>query len=274
MSLEHIKKNCKKIDGVWFLKKQNDYKFLDNDGTNWPVIEDNSFWYKHRNNIITTIIRKHHISGAIYEVGAGNGAVAIALQNQGYEIITIEPTLSSTKNQINRGIHNVCYGTLELLDFPTNSISNIGLFDVLEHVKDDKSYLKMIAGLLQKNGKVYITVPAYSWLWSLEDSYAEHWRRYTTFGLIKLLKESGFKIEYKSYFFSVLIVPILIIRTIPSFLKLYKTRTVTKTVLQHYPKDNIFYRLMSKMLNYEVKFMANGGSIKLGASIIIVASIN
>jgi hypothetical protein len=68
---------------------------------------------------------------------------------------------------------------------------------------------------LRPGGRLYATVPTYSWLWSHEDFYAGHFRRYYQAGLRQLLESEGFQVEYLSYFFSFLVLPILAGRVLP-----------------------------------------------------------
>ena len=67
--------------------------------------------------------------------------------------------------------------------FKHNSIDSVGLFDVVEHIEDDCSFLNNINKYLKDDGYVYITVPAYNFLWCKEDDDADHYKRYTTIGL-------------------------------------------------------------------------------------------
>ena len=49
-----------------------------------------------------------------------------------------------------------------------------GLFDVIEHTKDHHYFLAGIKNKIPKGSKIFITVPAYSALWSHEDIIAGH----------------------------------------------------------------------------------------------------
>ena len=49
--------------------------------------------------------------------------------------------------------------------------------DVLEHVDDDLALLRQYAAKLGEGGRIVITVPAFSFLWSGHDVFLEHRRR-------------------------------------------------------------------------------------------------
>ena len=70
-----------------------------------------------------------------------------------------------------------------------------------------------------KNVRMYCSVPSYNFLWSDEDKKAGHYRRYGMSELIKKLSCCGFKIEYTTHIFSILPIPIFLMRTIPGMLR-------------------------------------------------------
>lgn len=75
----------------------------------------------------------------------------------------------------------------------------ICLFDVLEHIEDDAGALAWIDDHLNANGMVFITVPAFAFLWSRHDELAHHHRRYRRDGLLSLVRRN-FDISYSTYF--------------------------------------------------------------------------
>lgn len=50
--------------------------------------------------------------------------------------------------------------------------------NVLEHIEDDVSILKKMSNKLDKNGKIYLYLPAKMILWSKLDEPVGHYRRY------------------------------------------------------------------------------------------------
>ena len=91
-----------------------------------------------------------------------------------------------------------------------------GSFDVVEHIEDDLKFLREVCFLLMDGGRVYITVPAYAWFWSRDDELAGHYRRFTVRSLRDLLKAAGFRVEFATYFFAFLPLPIFLLRALPS----------------------------------------------------------
>ena len=71
-------------------------------------------------------------------------------------------------------------------------MAGAGLFDVLEHIPDDAGSLGGVHRLLAPGGgRLYLTVPAYPWLWSPEDELSGHCRRYTLAGLRRVVERAG-----------------------------------------------------------------------------------
>ncbi len=98
----------------------------------------------------------------------------------------------------------------------------ITALDVLEHIKNDEKALRDIHTVLQPNGKLLLTVPAYPWLYSWHDAILGHRRRYTHTSIQTVLTKAGFTlVEYK-YFFSFLIPAALLIKYYLALKKIMK----------------------------------------------------
>jgi SAM-dependent methyltransferase len=94
----------------------------------------------------------------------------------------------------------------------------ICMFDVLEHIQDDKKALTKIAGLLKPAGTLIITVPAYSWLYGAHDKMLQHFRRYSKNTLNETINYSDLKV-LKSSYFNTLLFPLVILARLTDMLK-------------------------------------------------------
>jgi SAM-dependent methyltransferase len=74
----------------------------------------------------------------------------------------------------------------------------ICLFDVLEHLPDDRRVLQDIRTMLSPSGILMLTVPAHMSLWSYFDRASHHCRRYELRQLQAHLLEAGYHIEFSS----------------------------------------------------------------------------
>ena len=196
------------------LQKKSREKFLDKLEEEWNVIEKQSFWYYFRKKIIFSLVKKNFKKKEIVDIGSGSGINTSYFNNKGYKTLSIEPTYNLALNQIKNKIENVyCFDIQEDISKQTSNIfPNIVLLDVLEHIEKDEDFLKKLHILLEKNGYLLITVPAFNFLWSSEDNIAGHYRRYRIPKIKEQLKKNGFKVIYSSYFFSFLVLPIIFFR--------------------------------------------------------------
>lgn len=76
---------------------------------------------------------------------------------------------------------------------------NIIMLNVLEHIKDDFLAIKNTFKLLNKNGIIYIEVPAHQFLYDNYDKQLLHFRRYSIVDLEKKLIKAGYNIIKKQH---------------------------------------------------------------------------
>jgi SAM-dependent methyltransferase len=174
-------------------------------------IED-SWWYKGRALVVKKVLDSflNNKNGEkILDLGSGFGGMLPYLKNYG-EVDAMELDAEAKDFCKTRGYLNT-YSTSEEA-FSARNFSLVGMFDVLEHIEDDKKILSDIYKNLKPGGAVLITVPAYMFLWGYHDIHHHHFRRYTRSGLRILLEESGFKVAYSSYWNFSLFLPIAVLR--------------------------------------------------------------
>ena len=104
------------------------------------------------------------------------------------------------------------------LPFSDHSFDAVFIFDVLEHIGGDDLVLKEIHRVLTPEGRLLLTVPAFMFLYGQQDVVSEHKRRYRRGPLARLLVESGFEVDYASYFNTVLFPPIAAMRLLRKIL--------------------------------------------------------
>lgn len=80
------------------------------------------------------------------------------------------------------------------------------LMDVIEHVKDDNSFMNEIQKYLDNDGIILITVPAFQCLFSTHDKELHHYRRYNFKQLNKVLKKNNIKVKDWNYFYLSLLI--------------------------------------------------------------------
>jgi hypothetical protein len=258
---------CKSLSPVSYPEWGNEACFL---------VEDSSFWFRHRNVCILEAVTQFPSSGPLFDIGGGNGFVAKSLQDAGFEVVLVEPGAVGAANARRRGVQNVVQATLEDAGFFPNSLPAVGLFDVVEHMKDDRAFMEMIRFYLSARGRVYLTVPAYQTLWSQEDIVAGHHRRYNSGAIRQLLAKAGFDVEFLTGFFQFLPPAIFALRVMPYRLGLAMSPEASKLSKTMKWQHTINGKWISRPLNWlqqrETSRIRGRRQARFGASWLVVAS--
>jgi SAM-dependent methyltransferase len=257
--------------GIWSCRKTASVSYPEEGNLQCFKLEDNSFWFRHRNDCILAAIKRFPPTGPILDVGGGNGFVTRRMIDEGFSVALLEPgPIGAFNAKKQRYIPEVLCSTLEEAGFLPSSVSAIGLFDVIEHIKDDRAFVKQIHNILKPGGILYATVPAHEWLWSLSDVSAQHFRRYNHKEIVELL-DDRFEVLFITYLFGVLTLPIYFMRSIPFKLGLTRQENLLSSESEHGTSGRAMTSVLSKLLKKEVRMIASGRSITPGTSCLWVA---
>lgn len=234
--------------------------------------EEGSYWFRHRNRCIVAAVRRFHRGGTIWDVGGGNGFVSRGLLEAGFDAALIEPSAEGARNALRRGISPVICATLEDARFHPGSLAAAGLFDVLEHIEDDAGFLRLLHGHLAPEGRLFLTVPALPWLWSSNDRFSGHYRRYTAASLGRVLAGQGFRVDYLTAFFRPLVLPLFLGRSLPSRLGLRREVRPEVTRQEHGAGGGRLQAVIGRALEREERLLSEGRVLSLGTSLLAVAS--
>ncbi len=259
-------------NGVWRSAQSSPISYPGDGNLECYLIEESSFWFQHRNQVITELVRRFAPSDVFLDVGGGNGFVAAAIQTAGFDVALLEPGTTGCQNAIRRGVRNVINATLEDAQIRDNSIGAIGIFDVMEHIEDDDGFLRQLHCVLKPNGHLFVTVPAFGALWSFEDEHAGHFRRYTISSARRVLKKSGFQVLFASYLFQPLAFPILLCRSIPSAVRWRKSVATEITAREHSLPKSLIGSVIRRGLQRELLRIRRLRAQWFGSSCVIVAS--
>ena len=260
-------------NGVWYGSDTQTVSYPSDGNAVCFAVEDGSFWFKHRNECIVAVVKRlpPKAHDAIFDIGGGNGFVSMGLERAGFEVVLLEPGKTGAANAKKREVRHVICATADTAGLPPGSVGAVGLFDVIEHIADDLSFLKSIRALMRPGGRVYVTVPAYAGLWSEEDDAAGHFRRYCLATINRVLEVAGFKIDFSSYIFRPLPVPIFFLRTLPYRFGLLRSGS-KRQASNHAADGRTANTVLSALLRAEVEHLASGRSMRFGGSCLVVAT--
>ncbi len=105
-------------------------------------------------------------------------------------------------------------GLAEAMPFADETFDIVTALDVVEHLDDDIAGLKEMNRVLKTGGKTLIFVPAFMWLWGVQDDVSNHRIRYTKKQIVERLEKAGFEIERATYANWTFFAPILGGRTL------------------------------------------------------------
>jgi SAM-dependent methyltransferase len=259
-------------DGIWRAPRTAAIDYPDEANAFCFGVEEHSFWFQHRNQLIVELVRRFPPAGPIADIGAGNGFVSVGLQRAGFSTIVLEPGRTGAINARSRRLDPVVCATVEDAAFTPHSLAAAGLFDVLEHVEEDERFVETLRTLLEPDGRLYLTVPAFDWLWSSEDELVGHHRRYSTRRLSGLLTRHGFAVDYATYAFSPLPLPLFLLRALPSLLRRRTTLDARQTAAELQPSPTIT-AVVTRLLRYEIACVRNGWRIPIGTSCLVAAHL-
>jgi hypothetical protein len=115
-------------------------------------------------------------------------------------------------------------------------------------------------------------VPAFAALWSSEDELVGHHRRYRVRPLGDQLRAAGFSVDYATYVFSPLVLPLFLLRTVPSRLGRRQTLDAARTKAELEPASSVIVGAVTTMLDREVVLVRRGHRIPAGTSCLIAAT--
>ena len=172
---------------------------------------ERSWWYRGRARVVKEALRRTSapLFSDLLDFGAGYGGMYGALSEIAEHVYAFEPDSEASAAARRRGYAAVAASESEAF---ARRYDAFGLFDVLEHIRDDGEFLIRAQGALRENGRIMINVPAFPFLWSQHDVDHHHFRRYTRRSMRSVLESAGFTVEYMSYWNMILFIPAVTMR--------------------------------------------------------------
>lgn len=181
-------------------------------------VEGKHWWFVGRRRIIAEFVEEvcraiGKTRPEILDIGCGTGANLQMLSQFG-AAEGVDVSIEALDFCRARGLAEVKQGAAEHLPFADASFDLVTGLDVVEHLNDDIAGLREMRRVLRPDGRAVLFVPAFMFLWGVQDDISHHRRRYTLPELKEKLREAGLTIERASYANITFFFPILIGRVL------------------------------------------------------------
>lgn len=181
-------------------------------------VEGRHWWFAGRRRIIESFLKDicktlPSKSPHILDVGCGTGA-NLELLSQFGDAEGVDVSAEALAFCRERGLTKVRQGEAEHLPYDDASFDLVTGLDVVEHLDDDVAGLKEMRRVLRPGGRILLFVPAFMFLWGVQDDISHHRRRYTRPGLEQIIRAAGFEIERITYANITFFMPILLGRVL------------------------------------------------------------
>jgi SAM-dependent methyltransferase len=230
--------------------------------------EEGNFWFRSRNRLIIWALQ-HFFPEArnFLEIGCGTGFVlsGVADANPHLEVSGSEIHSTGLNYAADRIKHAVLF-QMDARKIPFESeFDVIGAFDVLEHIEEDEKVLAQIFHAVLPGGGVILTVPQHRFLWSQQDEYACHVRRYEAEELSNKVEHAGFQVERATSFVSLLL-PLMFLS------RLSKRKPVENyDPTQEFQISGLLNGILETVLDLERMIIRAGFSFPAGGSRLLIA---
>jgi SAM-dependent methyltransferase len=171
-------------------------------------LEDWYWWFVARREAalrFTEDFRPRRQPLRVLDAGCGTGALLDRLEERvGTEVYGLDFSGQALAYTRQRGHRHLVQADLTRLPFPDGTFDVITALDVVEHIREDEGALREVNRVLRPGGVLLVSVPAFRFLWGPHDIALQHFRRYTTGELGRLMRRTGFRVSKLTYLLALL----------------------------------------------------------------------
>ncbi len=231
-------------------------------------VESFHWWFVVRRKLLKSILSSVGvpIKSVTVDIGCGAGSNLRTLVSAGLNVIGLDQSIYALTLIRRKEEFPLLAGDLNKLPIKTKSVGLVIAMDIIEHLQNDAKGISESYRILSNGGILILTVPAFKFLWGIQDVVTGHKRRYSRNEVVDKLREEGFDILKSSYFNFFLFLPILIARRMIRLLGL-KIKTENEI---NSPLINFFFKAIFCLEIYALKYF----SFPFGVSIFCIAKKN
>jgi len=236
-------------------------------------VEDSHWWFVGRRAILESFMRRiveqlnadnaevGETDLRILDVGCGTGANLEMLSHFG-QAEGVDVSDDALEFCRRKGL-SVQKGLAETLPYSDETFDITTALDVVEHLDDDIAGLNEMHRVTKTGGRSLIFVPAFMWLWGVQDDISNHRIRYTKKQIVERLEKAGFTVERATYANFTFFAPILGGRTL---MKITGIKPESENNVNVSALNGVFGRLFSAERHWLNRF-----NFPFGVSIVIQA---
>ena len=207
------------------------------------------------------------VSRPLLDAGCGTGGflVRLARRYPKSRLLGLDLDSSACARAALKSGCPVCTGSVNELPFADGTLAAIFSADVLCHggVNEYRA-LRQFHRCLAKDGWLVLNLPAYRWMLSGHDVAVSNTRRYTASGLCRLLRATGFRPVYLSYW-NTLLFPLMVITR-----KVLSGNAARSSDVKLYPR--FIDKLCRAAIGIEVVLLRVGLRLPFGGSVMVIAA--
>lgn len=229
-------------------------------------VEDSHWWFVGRRAILESFLRQivqevNSENPKILDIGCGTGANLEMLAQFG-TAEGVDVSDDALEFCQRKGL-KVQKGLAESLPYADETFDVTTALDVVEHLDDDVAGLREMHRVTKTGGRTLIFVPAFMWLWGVQDDISNHRIRYTKKQIIERVEKAGFTVERATYANFTFFAPILGGRTLMRL-------TGIKPESENNVNISALNGMFGKLFSYE-RYWLKSFNFPFGVSIIIQA---
>ncbi len=243
-------------------------------------VEDSHWWFVGRRAILESFLRglESRLQAAasaaggpaeagtqnllrILDVGCGTGANLEMLSQFG-SAEGVDVSDEALEFCRKKGL-TVQKGLAETLPYEDETFDVSTALDVIEHLDNDIAGLKEMHRVTKTDGYSLFFVPAFMWLWGVQDDISNHRIRYTRKQIVERIEKAGFTVERATYANFTFFAPVLAGRV---FMKLTGIKPESENNINISALNGLFGKIFSAE-----RFWLKNLNFPFGVSIVVVA---
>lgn len=180
-------------------------------------LEQRHWWFQGMYALCRDALKRHTSLNAgsqrrnILDIGCGTGLWTKSLRQYGrvFALDNSDISIELCRRQKLSGIMQAAAENLPVGDASFDIITALG---IIEHIDDDRHFLKEAGRVLKPGGYGLILTSAFMFLWGAHDDVVRHKRRYRSSDLKDIVRQSGLEVVKASYVNTFLFLPIMLLR--------------------------------------------------------------